>query len=201
MENVDYIKTSRIEGGKYNGYTLTEPVNAEGESTVKGFEIELQTNLKLLPSPFDGIVIYANYSRIFSETFYPLLKVERGGPPFFKSIFIDTVRVGRIPGQADHLANLTLGYEKGGFSGRVSMVYQGESLMTIGTREELDGYSDAFIRWDVAMQQKIFKGFSIYLNLNNISDRSEGAFLGLESYPTREEFFGWTGDLGIRYKF
>ena len=201
LKDVDYIRTSRIQGGKYNGYTLTEPVNAEGESIVKGIEVELQTNLKLLPSPFDGIVIYFNYSRIFSQTFYPLLKVERGGPPFFKSVFIDTVRVGRIPGQADNLANLTLGYEKRGFSGRLSMVYQGASLMTIGTREELDGYSDAFIRWDLAMQQKIFHGFSLYLNLNNISDRAEGAFLGLQSYPTRQEFFGWTGDLGVRYKF
>ncbi|NOY57668.1 MAG: TonB-dependent receptor [Calditrichaeota bacterium] len=201
MENIDYIRTARIQGGKYNGYTLTEPVNAEGESVIKGIELELQTNLKLLPSPFDGIVIYFNYSRIFSETFYPLLKVERGGPPFFRSVFIDTVRVGRLPGQADNLANLTLGYEKRGFSGRISMVYQGESLMTIGTREELDGFSDAFIRWDLAMQQKISHGFSLYFNLNNISNRSEGAFLGLQSYPTLQEFFGWTADLGVRYKF
>ena len=201
LYDVDYIRTSRIQGGKYNGYTMIAPENAKSESIVKGFEIELQTNLRMLPSPLDGIVIYANYSHISSRTYYPYLKVERGGPPFFQAIFIDTVRVGRMPGQAENIANLTIGYEKKGFSGRISMVYQGESLMTVGTRSELDGYTDAFVRWDLVMQQKIFDGFSVYFNMNNITNRPESAFLGIKNYPTREEYFGWTADLGIRYKF
>ena len=201
LDDVDYIRTSRIVGGTYNGYTLVEPENAMDESTVKGYEIELQTNLRLLPSPFDGIVIYANYSHISSETYYPFLKVEQGEAPFFIPTFTDTARVGQLPGQADDIANLSLGYEKAGFSGRISMVYQGKSLITIGTRDELDGYSDDFVRWDLAMQQKLGGGISLYLNINNISNRSEGAFLGIESYPTSKEYFGWTSDFGIRYQF
>jgi len=37
--------------------------------------------------------------------------------------------------------------------------------------------------------------------VNNFTNNSEGAFLGKVDYPTREEYFGWTMDLGVRYKF
>jgi TonB-dependent receptor len=202
IDDIDYIRTSRVVNGTDPRYNMIAgPVNSEYESKVKGFEIEIQTNLRLLPSPFDGLVIYANYSYIDSETLYPYLIIERGGPPFFEAIIIDTVRSGKMPGQADHLANVTLGYEKGGFSGRLSVFYQGESLTYVGTRSELDGFSDAYSRWDLALQQKLGSGFSIYGNLYNFTNTSEESYLGLEYFSTRAELFGWAADLGVRYTF
>ncbi len=178
LTDIDYIRTSRVVDGDDPRYDMIAgPVNSEYESKVKGFEIEIQTNLRLLPSPFDGLVIYANYSYIDSETQYPFLIIERGGPPFFEAIIIDTVRKGKMPGQADHLANLTLGYEKGGFTGRLSVFYQGESLTFVGTRSELDGFSDSYTRWDLALQQKLGKGFRIFGNLYNLTNTSEESYL------------------------
>ncbi|HEX9653214.1 MAG TPA: TonB-dependent receptor, partial [bacterium] len=199
LRDIDYLSQRRATVNART-YKLTEPVNSEGETTVKGYELELQTNLKFLPSPLNGIVLYANYSRIDSETFYPFFDVVRL-PPDFRLVTIDTVRAGVMPGQADYIANLSVGYEKGGFSGRVSLITQGESLQFVGTRSELDGYENGFTRWDIALQQEIIRGISFFLNLNNVTDRAEGAFLGSRSFPTRTEFFGWTGDLGVRYKF
>jgi outer membrane receptor protein involved in Fe transport len=72
IDDIDYIRTSRVVNGTDPRYNMIAgPVNSEYESKVKGFEIEIQTNLRLLPSPFDGLVIYANYSYIDSETLYP----------------------------------------------------------------------------------------------------------------------------------
>ena len=202
LKNIDYIRRARDTGELGSEVDFIEgPVNSDYLTKVRGFEIEIQTNLRLLPSPFDGFVIYLNYAHISSETPYPFLKVVRGGPPFFEATFIDTFRVERMPGQADHLANVTLGYEKGGFSARISGTYQGKMLMTIGTRSEFDGYTDAYLRWDLAVQQKLGYGLSFYANFNNITNREEGAYLSVESYPTSLEYFGWTADLGIRYKF
>jgi TonB-dependent receptor len=199
LRDIDYLSQRRA---TVNGrtYKLTEPVNSEGETTVKGFELELQTNLKFLPSPFNGIVLYGNYARINSETFYPFFDVVRL-PPTFQLVTIDTVRAGVMPGQADYIANLSIGYEKGGFSGRVSLITQGESLQFVGTRSELDGYEDGFTRWDIAVQQEIGRGISLFLNFNNVTAQAEGAYLGSRLFPTRTEFFGWTGDIGVRYKF
>ncbi|UCE17317.1 MAG: TonB-dependent receptor [Gemmatimonadota bacterium] len=203
VENVDYTRTRHVEKEEDLGKItiIIQPENVEKTTHVKGYEVELQTNLKTLPSPFNGVVIYANYSHISSETFYPFLLVEHGPPPFFMPIFIDTLRTAPMIGQSDHIANLSLGYEKGGFSGRVSMIYQGNILNQVDIREQLDEYKSDFIRWDIALQQRVHKGVSLFVNLNNISDRSEGTFLWKEMFPTNDEFFGWTADLGIRYKF
>lgn len=200
LSDIDYIRTSRTTVNN-RGYNLITPVNSKSETKVYGFEIDLQTNLRFLPNPFDGIVISANYSRIESETYFPFLKVEYQTTPPFGTVYTDTSRKATMPGQADNIANVSLGYEKGPFSGRVSMVYQGSALQTIGTRKELDGYTDAFIRWDLAAQYEIFKNLNVVLNINNITNKSEGAFLGSDIFPTAEEYFGMTADIGLKYKF
>lgn len=207
VKDVDYVRTravSKEEKEEFGLRTLNkiiQPENIERTTKVKGFEVELQTNLKSLPSPLDGIVIYANYSHIHSETFYPFLLVKQGGPPFYKSIYVDTLRSAPMIGQADYIANLSIGYDKGGFSGRISAIFQGRILTNVASREELDEYDDDFIRWDITMKQKIIKGVDLYLNINNVSDRSEKTFLWKEVFPTSDEFFGWTADLGIRWKW
>ncbi len=200
LKDIEYIRVSRItDPGPTVGYTLTQPENSEYETEVYGIEFEVQTNLRFLPNPFDGIVISANYSYIHSKTHFPFLKVGPRSPlPPFNFTFIDTAREGRMPGQANHLANVTVGYEKGNFSGRISMIYQGDALQTIGVRSELDGYSDDFVRWDLAMQYKFLPNMAVTFNMNNLTNLPEGAFLGIETYATREEYFGWTADLGIR---
>ncbi|HSQ75891.1 MAG TPA: TonB-dependent receptor, partial [Bacteroidota bacterium] len=201
LKDIDYIKQSRIVGGQFNAFELTEPVNGD-ESKVWGIEVDLQTNLRNLPSPFDGFVINANYSYIKSETFFPFFEIGPRSPdPPYRPIIIDTFRKGTLPGQAEHIGNLSLGYEKGGFSGRVSVTYQGKSLLTVGSRSELDGYTESSLRLDAALSQRISSMFSIYAELNNLTNQAEQAYLGEIIYPTNEEFFGWTADLGVRITF
>jgi TonB-dependent receptor len=200
--DVDYLRQSRIQdGGKYNGFMLTQPVNAELPSEVKGIEFDLQANLTLLPSPFDGIVFSANLSLMESKTYFPYFAIgPRSTAPPFKATIIDTVREGSMPGQADYLGNFSIGYEKGDFSGRISLVFQGKSLSFVGPRAELDGYTDRMIRWDLAFQQKLFSGLSVYMNVNNITNSPDRSFLGIQSFTTNEEYFGWSADIGIKYK-
>ncbi|MCX6170272.1 MAG: TonB-dependent receptor [Ignavibacteriales bacterium] len=200
--DIDYIRQSRIhDGGKYNGFLLIQPVNAETPSTVYGVEIDAQANLTILPSPFDGIVFYANLSIMKSKTSFPYFAIGPRSPlPPFAPTIIDTVRDGTMPGQADYLGNFAIGYEKGGFSGRLSLVFQGKSLSFVGARAELDGFTDQLTRWDLALQQKVFSNISVFLNVNNLSNTPDRSFLGVLNYPTNEEFYGWTLDFGIKYK-
>jgi TonB-dependent receptor len=201
IQNIDYISESRVVSGSFNGYQIIQPVNAD-RSKVYGIELDLETNLTFLPSPFDGIVIGANYSVMQSATYFPYFEIGARSPnPPYAPTVINTFRKGKMPGQANNIANLSIGYEKGKFSGRVSMLYQGKALQTVGTRSELDGYSNSFARWDAQLSYDIINGFSVFVDLNNITNVSDGAFLGSEAYPTDQEFFGWTGDAGIRFKF
>ncbi len=202
VDNVSYIRTSYITSGKYKGYQLTQPVNAADPSTVYGGEVEVQANLTLLPSPFDGIVVSGNLSVLKSRTVVPRFYVENKRiptPPFLIVNVVDTVRELPMPGQANLMANFTIGYERQGFSGRLSLVYQGKSLAVIGTRAETDGYVNPYYRWDLALQQKLYGGLSVFLNVNNLSSVTERS--SNERYLTTELYYGWTTDFGIRYKF
>jgi TonB-dependent receptor len=211
IKNIDYVRSGIKQGGYYSpyltnlkGWTVTAPENLKGETIVKGWEFELQTNLKFLPSPFNGILIYANYSTIQSETQYPYTYYSTkfiSTPPYVVTTVIDTARTGRMIGQADQIANLTLGYEKGGFLGRISMIYQGDALRSVAQAEENDGLDDEFIRWDLVMQQKIYKGIKFIAQVNNITDQEEKAFIRYKKYPTRRERFGRTVYLGLQFEY
>ena len=106
-----------------------------------------------------------------------------------------------MPGQTDHLLNFSIGYEKGGFSGRLSLFVQPKSLATIGEFEATDTYTSNYARWDLALQQKIGYGLSLYADFLNISNEPEGSYYGVEKFPLDQEYFGWYADLGIRYRF
>jgi TonB-dependent receptor len=216
IENTDYTLTSRIfdkEDPLY-GLSLTRPVNAEGISTILGFEVDLQSNFRFLPSPFNGIVVSANYTHLTSETLYPISIIETEDVFPFNSTVRDTVRSGKMPGQVDDLVNLSIGYERKGFSARVSMVYQGESLFvdeeadmgslvtSIGATPDKDNYVGSSTRWDLVVKQKI-KDFQVFLYVNNFTNVKEQTFLAgsVKRLMTSSFVYGMTIDVGVTYKF
>jgi len=218
LENIDYTLTSRIVNDTVstNGYDITMPVNAEKTSTIKGIEIDLQTNFRFLPSPFDGLLVNANYTLIRSETFFPYIRIENLPVFPYTATVIDTFRAGRMPGQVDDVVNLSLGYEKGGFSARISMSYQSSSLKvneddpeigslqkSVGKDEDLDSFTGSFTRWDLSVKQRFRKNFTIYLNVNNITNTPEISYLAgsTKKLYTRNIVYGMTLDVGLRYKF
>lgn len=183
------------------GFALHEPVNNSSTTKVRGIEVEWQTHFNYLPKPFDGLVLNANYARIHSETQYPRVILRRQSEPPYRFVQVDTIRVGRMPNQADDIVNISLGYDKGGFSGRISMLYQGNSLSSVGDRPEVDGFTDAYIRWDASLMQDITGGLSLFLNLNNLGNRPDVSYQATAGFPTALEYYGWSMDLGARFRF
>jgi len=212
IDNLIYLRTGHIildpvkEGVENNlrGYYITQPENNPLKTTLYGFEFEWQTNFKWLPSPFDGIVINANYSHIWSETRFPRSFVKQERIPVFPYLLttvIDTFRVGKMPDQASDIANFSFGYDLGKFSGRVSMLLQGKTLSFVGVREELDGFTDDYIRWDMSLKYDLWQTFGIFANVNNITNEPDESHMQTARYATGREFYGWTADLGFSWKF
>jgi TonB-dependent receptor len=217
VENIDYTLTSKIfdrESPIY-GLSLTRPVNAEGTSTILGFEIDLQSNFRFLPFPFNGIVISANYTHLKSETFYPISIIRTLDVFPYTSSVTDTVRSGSMPGQVGDLVNLSIGYEYKGFSARVSMIYQGQSLFvdeeaemgqlakSIGAVPEKDNIVGASTRWDLVVKQRIKKKFEVFLYVNNLGNTKEQTFIAgsVNKIMTSNFVYGTTVDLGLTYRF
>ncbi len=219
LKNIDFIAsfTETINDSPYKGWVVTEPRNIDNLSTVRGVEFDFQTNLSTLKNFLRGIVFGANLTLSKSRTYYPFFQIETvfvGPPNFFETTVLDTTRRGNIVGQADVLANINLGYELGGFSGRISMIYQGDALSPgnpgiggsesgVGPIPEQDFFDQANYRFDLAIKQRIdSKGrWTVLLNLNNLTNTPERSFLGIAERLRDEEFYGMTADLGIVFKF
>jgi outer membrane receptor protein involved in Fe transport len=208
FKNIDYPLTERNwSNEEYGftaeqalfGYTINRFVNAP-VSTIKGIEVDLQTNLSFLPSPLDGIVLNANFTRAITETPFPQFKWEKTGSfPFYEYNFWREYRYGKMPGNAENLGNVAIGYEKRGFSCRVSYLHQGDFLSRVGAVPEEDTYVRGWHRWDIAMKQKITDRFSVSLDWQNITDQDEAGYQYLSNSPTYSQFYGWRIYLGLRY--
>ena len=181
-------------------------INLDATSTVRGFELDWQTRFWYLPSFLKGLVLSVNYTHINSETSYPFqTAVKQGTGPFAPTVFVDSTRVGRMPTQPDDVFNFTLGYDIGGFSARLSFVYQDNVLTGVNrTYDELDSYTGAYKRWDFTAYQKLpwLEGrVQVYLNANNITNTPDRAFTSTLQKLSSVQYYGRTVDLGLRYQF
>jgi TonB-dependent receptor len=171
-------------------FDITHPVNNPNMTSVKGFELEWQSNLLYLPAPFNGLVINANLSRFFSETQYPSFEFRRTPQGI---VGIDTFRVGPMIHQADLVANLTV---------RGSMQYQGPTLRSVGDRPETDQFTDAYLRFDATLRQTLPGGRArMVVNLHNITNREERSSQFTYDRPRNIEYYGAGIDVGIEYRF
>ncbi|MEM7108737.1 MAG: TonB-dependent receptor [Bacteroidota bacterium] len=216
IDDIDFVRLSNVTpitpntANEQLGYDLTQPENAQGITTVQGIEIDFQTNLSSLPPPWNGIVFSANATFIESETLYPdVFFAQNPLRP------INDVREGTLIGQPEQVYNVSVGYEKGGFSGRFSVIHQantfglgdpGDSGELGGLEAELlfDDQFDAFTgrttRYDLSLSQKITKQLQIIFNANNISNQRETTFIR-DGQRSEGQIFGLTLDLGVMYKF
>lgn len=180
------------------------------DSWVKGFEFDINTHFNFLPTPFNRFALGVNATRLWSQTYYlvwkkfenlvyykdvrPIMSVD-----FDKSYYQKTPS--RMPSQVDLTANGWLGYDHKGFSGRVSVGYQGTRLTGVNTSTLDPGYNNygaEYIRVDASFRQKVSKMVSVLLNLNNLTNAYEGGYRFKPQYPTGRTLYGFTADLGIQ---
>ena len=106
--------------------------------------------------------------------------------------------------QPNDILNATLGYDLGGFSARLSFLYQGNTLISVDSYQpELDLYTDAYYRWDFTAYYKLpwYEGLQVYANVNNITDRPDRQFRSTMEKLSYVQYYGRTVDLGVRYQF
>lgn len=198
LESDFYPKWSYV--GRQVSYYENSP-----QSTVKGFEVDLQTNFQMLPGFLKGFVLNANYSRIWSTTYLSYFKtvvtLDPTKFPPIKTSYITGFRSGRVPGQVDHLINLSLGYDLGMLSVRISMSHQGESLARAYTQMEMDSWNEAFNRWDFSARYNITRHLSLLFNGVNLTNQFDESYFGRDPRPTSLQYYGTMYDLGLQYSF
>ena len=118
-------------------------------------------------------------------------------PPKYQYSYNETERKGPMPGQAEQIANLSLGYDSGDLSVRLSILYQGASISGVGVIAEQDTWNDAFTRFDMSMKYKITNWINVHMNLMNITNQPDRAFYGSTTYPSSKYYYGMNANAGL----
>ena len=204
-EGLDSASVYRIGGTiPNNGATLNTFLNSPYDALVKGVEADVQLRFWYLPAPFNGMVVGLNYTHVWSHATYPY-RYDR--QPIVDPItrlrsvtVIDSSRPGRLIYQPDDVVNGYLGYDYEGFSVRLSVVFQGNSVSRIGSYIEQDGFTRDYFRVDASARQLLpFAGLQLFLDVNNLNERNNQSAQKSIGGFTDEQNYGLTANLGIRF--
>jgi TonB-dependent receptor len=172
----DPIFTSTFMEG---GTTIFQPENASS-GHILGVEVNLQRQLLFLPAPLDGLDVTANYTYTDSEA------------------TLDSGREVRLPGQTDEVWNFALGYEKHGFSARLSLNYSGNYIEELGEPLETF-YVDDHLQLDALVNYQFTPQLSTKLELVNLTNEPFVRYQGRPSRPAQQEFYQTWGRLSVQY--
>ena len=197
-----------IDPSKYPGlgpnqvnYTLSTYINNPNRVDLWGLEFDWQTHFWYLPQPFTGLVLNVNFTHVFSEAKYPQTIVNTVYFPVFQKTILDTFYTARLVNQPNNIANVSLGYDYMGFSARVSMLYTADIFSTPNFYQDLNQNTTEYFRWDLSVKQELpWFGLQVFFNLNNINARHDLVEVQGSLFPASEQNYGWTADLGLRWR-
>jgi TonB-dependent receptor len=191
--------------------TLTYSVNSEHPTKVWGVEFEHQASLNFLPGFLSNIVLSYNFSLVRSETFVLTYTIDTtyitipGFPPLpqYSTRLLESKQ--KLEGQPEFFGNVALGYDLGGFSGRVSVFYQGEYNRSYSAGRRGDPVVQEFSRWDVSLRQRLTDNLSVFFNLNNFTSVVEDVRttnrVDVWDALRSSQQYGLSGDFGARLEF
>jgi TonB-dependent receptor len=174
--------TTTFENLRFDVLNTTRPENAErGEIT--GIEFNYQQQLRMLPSPFDGLGFALNYTLTDSEV--KAFSRPRETLPFFK--------------QADDIGNAAIFYEKYGFEVRVAWSRTGEYLTAIGADADGDVFQREREIIDAKISYRLNKRLKIFADVINLRQEPLEEYIGRPERGTATEKYWWTATFGVNW--
>jgi TonB-dependent receptor len=165
-------------------YRVTQPQNGQ-RASVRGLECAFQNQLTFLPGPLAGIGAYANYAYTSSSAKFLGREGEEG----------------TLPGQAKHVGNLSVWYERYGFSGRLSYNYHGSFVDTVGDSAATDVYYDSHKQMDVSFGQAVTKNVRVFFDILNLTNAPLRYYIGTADRPIQNESYRWWMMFGLKMNF
>ena len=189
----NYIVDTVREDGSFNGIAFTEasvPINGPS-ADIWGVEIGFSQAFTMLPAPFDGLLVQANYTYTDASGTVPT-----DGD-------IGALRDIPLPATSKHTGNVTLGYEKGPVSLRLAGTYRDKYLDELGDEAAADRYVDDHFQLDFTAKYRVNQLVQLYYEWVNINDAKYFAYntLGGRQNLQQYERYNWTMKFGARLTF
>ncbi|AHE56236.1 TonB-dependent receptor [Sphingomonas sanxanigenens] len=189
VQQVTAVTVPDPAGGPALEGTFRQPVNGQGGS-IKGFELSAQTVFSFLPSPFDGLGVFANYSYTDSSI----------------SVTENDNAIGSIPlpGLSKHVANLVAYYSKAGLEARVGYRYRSSYATELGDTDRIlftapEGVLDMQISYEFPESTPL-AGVQVMFQGNNLTNEPFETYYGDRNLQGRYEKFGTRYLFGIGFK-
>jgi iron complex outermembrane recepter protein len=171
--------------------TFTEPKNGNG-GVVKGHELAASIPFDLLWEPLEGFGIQATYSDTDSS-------IQPLGPAFPSE---------PLPGLSKYVSNVTLYFERWGFSVRGSQRHRSDFIGEVqgfgGDREKIaiEDETVTDVQMGYTIQSGPLKDLSFLLQVNNLENEPfRQTFDNQDDRPRRFNEYGRTYLFGVNYKF
>jgi TonB-dependent receptor len=175
----DYIYLYRIKEEREDGtYKIIQPRNGES-ANLWGVEANFQRHL------FAGFGLILNYTYIDSTAKFP----DREGED------------ATLPGQSSHVGNAALTYERGMFSGRVTLNYHGKYIDQVGGDKSEDIYYDDHLQLDFRLNVRASNRVSFIAEMINLTNAPLRYYEGTEDRTIQEEYYRIWGSVGARITF
>ncbi len=216
---VSTIELRFNEDGDEVPFIIRTPTNASF-SRIWGIEVDIQLPLDFLPGFLKNLRLYANYSFLNTETVVPQFLIIRE----LDGRVTDRVREVQqserriqLPGQTNNVLNVALGYEGGGFSGRLSYNFQDRNILSVNINSERgnprvpfnpsifnrDTWFAPFGRMDFTASYRppFALNYKFFLEVTNLTNQPETSYLGDPSRILYERFYGVWGNFGVGISF
>jgi TonB-dependent receptor len=173
-------------GGLYEGYALKTTANG-GWARVDGLELSYQQQLTFLPSPFDGLGVYANGTFLNSKGTY--------------DESLDEIRY-EIKGFTKRSANAGISYIKYGVTARASLNFNGPRLTGYNEFAERQFYDGKRTSIDLSLAYALPRWkTSVFLDINNLTNAKRTRYKGREELQNNTQLYGMRITAGLKGEF
>jgi TonB-dependent receptor len=184
-------------------YELSTYINSRIPVDLYGLETEWQTNFWYLPGFLSHLVLDVNFTHIFSEANYPksVMNIAYADDGSFTRMIADTFYTARLLNQPNDILNLMLGYDVGGLSAHVSLLFQDNIFRNPDFWPQLRTMSGKYARWDLSVRQELpWAGMQVYFNVNNLSAEDDITNNTQRDFPVAIERYGMSASAGLRIR-
>jgi len=189
----NFAYTTDLAGtGAWAGYTSAVSYANGDRARVKGIELSYSHALRLLPAPWNGLIVGANAS--FNSASADISRYDIAS----KRVLSREIR---LPGQSKQIVNLMVGYENGPVSTRLALNHKSNYLLQVGG-DILDATADAYVdgqrQIDFSFSYQLSKNVQLSLEGINLNNEKYYVYQGAKAYNMQYEQYGRTYKLSLK---
>ncbi len=180
---------SGIDGGRWKDFD-SALTYANGETAkLSGLEFSYNQALRMLPSPWNGLIVGANATFVNS-------KAQVSG---YKDGVLQSRQLA-LPSQSDRTVNLSLGWERKGFGARLALNNKSAYLLEVGDvlNASKDQWVDAQTQVDFSAHYDITPKVSVSFEALNLNDSAYYVYAGRRALNSQYERYGRSFKISLK---